>query len=266
MKNKYRLYIILLCIVGTLLPVLIDKLIIANSYFSSGLKEAWISFFGSYGGAIIGSIATILGISITIDYTNNQAKKERNFVTTQENENRRLQIAPYLKYNQCDELLKERDYTDLPCIIEDNYNTFVNTSIAIKNIGMGPVINFNIHSLKFNNENLGYTVSSNGIIEKDETIYILFDFRLNLERIKNEDLIKAPQGSFTKFNVPSKYNKGGNLELLIGYNDLLENKYEQSLIITLTTPFEADKDELEWKYCKPNLRLSRIGKPCVIKN
>ena len=108
MKNKYRLYIILLCIVGTLLPVLIDKLIIANSYFSSGHKEAWISFFGSYGGAIIGSIATILGISITIDYTNNQAKKERNFVTTQENENRRLQIAPYLKYDQYDELLKEK--------------------------------------------------------------------------------------------------------------------------------------------------------------
>ena len=219
---------------------------------------------GSYGGAIIGSLATILGISITIDYTNNQAKKERDFVTTQENENRRLQIAPYLKYDQCDELLRERDYTELPCIIEDNYNTLVNTSIAIKNIGMGPVINFNIHSLEFNNKNLGYTVSSNGIIEKDETIYILFDFRLNLERIKCEDLIKAPQGSLTKFDIPSKYNKGGKLELLIGYNDLLENKYKQNIIITLTTSFEADKDALEWKYSKPSLKLCTIGKPKII--
>lgn len=265
MIKKYRVYIILLCIVVVLLPIAIDRLIIGNNYFSNISNESLVSFLGSYCGAIIGAIATILGISITIEYTSNQAKKDRDFETKQENENRRLQIAPYLKYEQCDKILNERDYTQLPCIFEENYNTFVNTSISIKNVGMGPVVNFNINSLKFNNEELGYTASSNGVIEKEEIIYILFDFRLNLEQIKHEDLIKAPQGSITKFNVPTKYNKGGKLELLIGYNDLLENKYEQNITIHLTTSFEADKDELEWKYSKPSLRLCTIGKPCVIE-
>lgn len=267
MIKKYRMYIISLCIVVLLLPIAIDRLIIGNNYFSNISNESWVSFLGSYCGAIIGAIATILGIGITIEHTNNQAKKDRDFAITQENENRRLQIAPYLKYEQCDKILNERNYTQLPCIIEEDYNTLVNTSIAIKNVGMGPVVNFNINSLKFNNKELGYTVSSNGVIEKDEIIYILFDFRLNLEEIKTEDLKKAPQGSITKFDVPSKYYKGGKLELLIGYNDLLENKYEQHITINLNIAFKSDKDELEWKYCKPTLTLCAICKPrIVVKN
>lgn len=265
MIKKYRMYIISLCIVVLLLPIAIDRLIIGNNYFSNISNESWVSFLGSYCGAIIGAIATILGIGIIIEHTNNQAKKDRDFAITQENENRRLQIAPYLRYEQCDKILNERNYTQLPCIIEEDYNTLVNTSIAIKNVGMGPVVNFNINSLKFNNKELGYTVSSNGVIEKDEIIYILFDFRLNLEEIKQEDLIKASEGSITKFDVPSKYNKGGKLEVLIGYNDLLENEYEQNIIINLTISFEADKDELEWKYSKPSLKLCTIGKLCVIE-
>ena len=265
MIKKYSVYIILLCIVVISLPMAIDRIIIGNNYFSNISNESWISFFGSYCGAIIGAIATILGISITIEYTNNEAKKDRKFEIEQQNENRRLQIAPYLKYDQCDKILKDRDYTELPCIIEENYNTFVNTSISIKNVGMGPVVTFNINSLKFNNKELGYKLSSNGVIEKNEIIYILFDFRLNLESIKQEDLLEAPKGSLTKFFIPDKYSKGGKLELLISYNDLLENRYEQKITINLSIPFEADKDELEWKYGKPYFALFSIDKPRILK-
>ena len=82
----------------------------------------------------------------------------------------------------------------------------------------------------------------------------MFPIKSNIQ----EDLIKASEGSITKFNVTSKYNKGGKLELLIGYNDLLENEYEQNIIINLTISLEGDKDELERKYSKPSLRLCTI--------
>lgn len=171
-------------------------------------------------------VISIIGeISITIEHTNNQAKKDIDFATIQENENIRLEIATYIKYEQCDETLKKKHYIELPCIIENDYNTYVNTYIIIKNIGMDLVINFDISSLKFNNKELGFTIGSYDVIEKYGTIDILFDFRLNLEDIKQENLIKASEGSITKFYVRS-YDKGGKLDLLIGYNDLLENKYE----------------------------------------
>ena len=66
MIKKYRMYIISLCIVVLLLPIAIDRLIIGNNYFSNISNESWVSFLGSYCGAIIGAIATILGIGIII--------------------------------------------------------------------------------------------------------------------------------------------------------------------------------------------------------
>lgn len=148
---------------------------------------------------------------------------------------------------------------------EEEYNTYVNTSIIIKNVGLGNLVNFNITSLKFNGEDLGYTMSSNSVMEKNEEMSILIDFRLKLDKIKQEDLIVNPKGCLSKYSVPQKYNKGGNLDLLIEYSDLLENKYQQKITINLSISFEADKDELEWKYSKPVLHLSKIEKPLLVE-
>lgn len=263
MLSKYKKYLILLFIIVILLPIGIDKLIIGNNFYSNVSNESWVSFLGSYCGAIVSSIAAILGIGMTIQYSNEQAKKDREFSLKQESENRRLQIAPYLKYEQKNTLQKKHDGDIL--FFEEEYNTYVNTSIIIKNVGLGNLVNFNITSLKFNGEDLGYTMSSNSVMEKNEEMSILIDFRLKLDKIKKEDLIVNPEGDISKYSVPRKYNKGGNLDLLIEYSDLLENKYQQKVTIRLVIGFEADKDELEWKYSKPFLHLSKIEKPLVVE-
>lgn len=264
MLGKYKKYLILLFIIVLLLPIVIDKLIIGNNFYSNVSNESWVSFLGSYCGAIVSSIAAILGIAMTIQYSNEQAKKEREFSLKQEYENRRLQIAPYLKYEQKDTLQKTHDGNIL--FVEEEYNTYVNKSIIIKNVGLGNLVNFNIISLKFNGKELGYTMSSNSIMEKNEEMKILIDFRLKLDKINPEDLIVNPEGFLSKYSVPQKYNKGGNLDLLIEYSDLLENKYQQKITINLSVGFEADEDELDWKYSKPFLRLSKIEKPLLVTN
>ena len=93
---------------------------------------------------------------------------------------------------------------------------------------------------------------------------MLIDFRLNLKQMKQEDLLQRSKGSLAKYSVPSKYKIGGTLELLIEYNDLLENKYKQKITIELSILFKLDKDETIWEYCKPSLTLRDIGKQQII--
>ena len=263
MKKRSCIYLLLITTI-ILIPIAIDKLIIANNYTSNISNEDWVSFLGSYCGAIISAIATVIGIFITIEYTRKEAQRDRDLALKQERENRRLQIAPYLKYTQCKTLFKETHDINILYVPDDNDNTFINTTILIKNVGIGPVVNIGITSLKFNDSELGYTLSSQGIIEKNEEVKMLIDFRFRLDTIDQKELIRNPKGCICKYSVPNKYQRGGKLELLIEYNDLLENTYKQRMIINLSIGFEADKNEEQWKYSEPSLSLADIGKMNII--
>lgn len=186
-----------------------DKLIIANNYLSNISNEDWSSFLGSYCGVIISAIATVVGIFIKIEYKRKEAQRYRELALKQENENRRLKIAPYLKYTQYKTLFKEKYDIDILYIPDDNYNTFINTTIIIKNVEMVPIVNIGITSLKFNDSKLGYTLSSQGIIEKNEEVKMLIDFRFRLDAIDQKELIKNPEGYICKYSVPNKYERGG---------------------------------------------------------
>ena len=182
-----------------------DKLIIANIS-----NEDWASFLGSYCGVIISAIATVVGIFIKIEYKRKEAQRDRELTLKQENENRRLQTAPYLKYTQYKTLFKEKYDIDILYIPDDNYNTFINTTIIIKNVEMVPIVNIGITSLKFNDSKLGYTLSSQGIIEKNEEVKMLIDFRFRLDTIDQKELIKNLEGYICKYSVPNKYERGGD--------------------------------------------------------
>lgn len=60
-----------------LLPLAIDWFIIGNSFPSNISNSDWVSFFGGYIGALIGAVVSLIGIIITIRYTNEQNKKDR---------------------------------------------------------------------------------------------------------------------------------------------------------------------------------------------
>ena len=76
-KNKREIKLIILGIVYLLFivfsPIVIEKLIIANSYPSGASNDGWTSFFGSYLGGVFGGIATLMAVLITV----RNGKKER---------------------------------------------------------------------------------------------------------------------------------------------------------------------------------------------
>ncbi|WP_051560443.1 hypothetical protein [Clostridium beijerinckii] len=99
MKNKYLKYLkyIFIIIISLLLilgiaikiPLLIDNYVFGSGHLSNIENKDWAGFLGSYVGAILGGIITLVGVGITINFTRAQA-----------NEDRRLSIAPYIKYTK----------------------------------------------------------------------------------------------------------------------------------------------------------------------
>ena len=78
MKKKtifITILISLILIIG--LPLAIDWLIIGSKFPSNIENSDWVGFFGGYIGALIGAIVSLAGIIITIRYTNEQNKKDR---------------------------------------------------------------------------------------------------------------------------------------------------------------------------------------------
>lgn len=78
-KNKREIKLIILGIVYLLFivfsPIVIEKLIIANSYPSGASNDGWTSFFGSYLGGVFGGIATLMAVLITVRNGKRRGKK-----------------------------------------------------------------------------------------------------------------------------------------------------------------------------------------------
>ena len=75
---------ILLAILIVAVPVIIDWLIIGSDIPSNISNSEWVNFLGSYIGAVLGAMVSLAGIIITIRYTNEQNRIDRE-----------LQVRPY---------------------------------------------------------------------------------------------------------------------------------------------------------------------------
>ena len=84
MPKKYGWIIIGSAIAVIVLPLAIDWFIIGNSFPSNISNSDWVGFIGGYVGAIIGAVVSLTGIVITIRYTNEQNREDRE-----------LQVRPY---------------------------------------------------------------------------------------------------------------------------------------------------------------------------
>ena len=271
MKSKYLKYGIILLLIILVLPLFIDLCIFGNSFPSNLKNSEWAGFLGSYIGALIGSIVTLLGIGITLKFTREEATRDREFQQQQTNEDRRLSLAPYLKYTMCKKtLLKEKHDIDIFYIIDDNENTFVNATIELKNIGMGALLDLKVYDITFKNIEIKYELNSvYEILEKGSQWLMLIDLRLRLDEIKDESIIEnkeVPIGSLYRYSPPPEYkNKGGNLSFKIQYKDLIGNQYEQDIEIYMSISLEGSDGGTKWKYSEPTLSIHKVGKSKVIK-
>lgn len=84
MKTKVILGIIVFIVILALIPFVMDWIIIGSNFPSNINNSDWVGFLGSYIGAVLGVLVSLVGIIITIKYTNEQNKLDRE-----------LQIRPY---------------------------------------------------------------------------------------------------------------------------------------------------------------------------
>ncbi|MCK2020771.1 hypothetical protein [Peribacillus frigoritolerans] len=98
MKLKFILKCILIFLLFSLLPVLVNQLMRIDWFEDVvvGNESTWISFYGSY----IGGLLTLVGVIITIDYQNKSNKK-----TVEEVDNKNTKIIDKLVDNAFSYLL-----------------------------------------------------------------------------------------------------------------------------------------------------------------
>lgn len=276
-NRKYIKYAILALILIIIVPLGIDFLIIGNKFPSNLSNSDWVVFLGSYIGSIIGSLATLVGILITIKFTRDQTIKDReivlkqtvdarNFILKQSIEDRRLSIAPYLKFTMLKNTLPDskHDMTIL-YVPDDNENTYANATITIKNVGIGPLLNFKVFNITYNSEIINMTIDGrNDVLEKNSEWLMMIDIRLRLDEIKNDRLIKVSRCSSEKYRPSPECPQSTVLIFTIGYEDLIGNKYEQDIKITIDIACESKDGGITWKYLEPSLYLTSIGKSKII--
>lgn len=141
--KKYRLLLILLGL-ATGVPILISQFIrIPTGSWTIGNEEAWVSFFGSYLGGIIGGIITLYVFKKTIENQENTQAK----LLKQQEEIRKLSIQPYLTAKTT-KSSNNNDDTPFNIFyqvygIDRSSIESLNTLIRLENVGMGNAIRIN---------------------------------------------------------------------------------------------------------------------------
>ena len=205
-KIKWILYIALL-IVGV--PLLMDWLIIGNSFPSNLSNSEWVSFFSGYIGAIIGAVVSLVGIYATIRFTKEQLETNK----IQYEEQKRLSYIPMLDCEisnlidgtDCDAISMDVEYT----LGSKNELKAITVMLDICNIGVGAALGLK-YGIKLSNQEI------DGVFWDSQT-------RL----IKSQELLKQKITIFTPFNKEFKPT------LVIYYDDVLGNKYEKCIDLVI---------------------------------
>lgn len=247
MPKKKIVIIALLSVFSVIsIPLAIDWLIIGNQIPSNISDSDWVSFLGGYVGAIIGAAISIISIIVTIRYTNSQNKKDRE-----------LQVRPYcsiqhVNANKLRGTSKILGQLPIGCEPQENDGERYTSIIYIKNIGIGPAIEFDfeVGEIKDGRKHYPILMQRNEAILNNCTsllqpgeegafvIYIWFNFDPILESDMEE--IEG-HGKRVKFNLLEKY-KGYDIDLKIKYKDLFQNQFIQMIKLTVQIGVKITKE------------------------
>lgn len=297
MKNKYLKYKrYFFIVISIFIPIFIivmsifgakcvDWWILGNDTYSNVSNEIWMGFLGSYIGSIIGGVITLIGVTITIYFTLKQSKREiesakqiaseeREQDLIKSREERRLSIAPYIKYVQLkegasylkDSALEISYYEDI-----DDTENLISKRVILKNIGFGALVDLDITDCKFNGRRGGISTRKSmfGALEKSEEIQLEINVELKLEDITEKDIIEdeeAPKEYPFKFRLDDSKKKNGELSFKIKYKDLLANEYEQSIKVPIKTHINSNNSKKGWTYSKSRFCLLEIEPAKLISN
>ena len=267
--RKYPVLLICLVIVLIILiPIGIDHLIIGNGIYSNISNSDWVSFLGSYIGSLIGAGVSVVGIFMTIKFSEKQSKNDREFMIEMNREERRLSISPLL-ICQTDNNIHKFDSSFISSLDGEKSNTPFNVLIVITNVGIGDAVDFELSFISYNEEDMRQSLVSN-YFKKDTSMRVLVDLSIYLLEMPediDDHLEKQPEGRLLEYAVPEKYNhRGGNIKMEIKYKDLIGNAYSQEMNLSIRTGFQritgVDK---HWVHSHPSVMLT-AQKARYVKN
>lgn len=266
-KSIFYLLIAIFAILAVTIPFMIDWLIIGNNIPSNISNADWVAFLGGYIGAIIGAVISFVGIIITIRYTNEQNKQDR-----------KLQIRPYcsIRYVHDNKLVgTNKIICQIPigCEPEDNNGPKYTSILYIKNIGLGPAVEFEfkVDEIDDGREHYPIIMEQNSDIsnhyvdllqvgeEAALPIYIWFNF----DAIREEDIIDTGQMGINRYiikhEVMTKY-KNFDIVIHIKYYDMYQNQYNQKIVLSSSMYISSSIGEKQHSHMC-DIYLKEVGIP-----
>ena len=260
-KKTIVISIVVFVIIVILLPVLVDWFIIGNNIPSHVSNKDWVSFLGGYIGAILGAAVSLIGIIITIRYTNEQNKIDRE-----------LQIRPYcsIRYVHDNKLVGTNKILGellLGCEPKENNGPEYTSILYLKNIGLGPAIEFEFdideiedgrkHYLAFSQCDSEVSNKSVNLLQPGEEAAFPIRVYFNFDPISEEDFIETGEGSLFKYDVkPSimqKY-KNFNIVMHVKYYDMYQNQYYQKITLSSNMYIGGENGKQIRHLCDLNLK------------
>ena len=259
MKSKVLVLIIVLSVLFViLLPLVVDWLIVGNNFPSNISNSDWVSFLGSYIGAIIGGAVSLFGIAWTVRFTREENRKDR-----------ALQVRPYpvVRFVPNSKL---RDSTAilfcgfLSFEPFDVSNSTICSVIYIRKSGFGPAVDLSMigeveKSKKMHSHFCFTRIDSfkEGQVETilpGQEVGVPIQISFYFDPIKKEE-IQEPHKLMLKY--PSF-----DMKIKFGYHDLFGNKFEQIITIRVNISLNIDSSRANAKY-EVDLVLSQPAQPVL---
>ena len=272
MKNKKILILILISIILILglLPLAIDWLMIGNNIPSNIGNSDWVVFLSGYIGAIIGAIVSLVGIIITIRYTNEQNKKDRE-----------LQIRPYcsIRYVHDNKLVGTNKIIGqflLGCEPRQNNGPNYTSILYLKNIGLGPAVEFDFDVDEIDDgrkhyhpilvqKNADISNHSVNLLQPGEEAAFPICIYFNFDEITEDDFLNDPSGLtkyFLKTEVQQKY-KNFDIVIHVKCHDMFMNTYHQKITLSSNMYIRRTTDSKQAEHlCDINLKEITIPSKC----
>ncbi|MGG0648528.1 hypothetical protein ABE083_16940 [Bacillus mycoides] len=225
-KSKQILLLLVIIIVTLLLPYL-TNLLVTQLHFKH--ENEWVGFYGNY----FGSIVAILGIYLTIRFT-----------TKEENENRRLQIVPYIEVKYVDQEYLTNEGSGITVGDWDKYNNHMVGHLQLQNVGLGAAIDLRIQDITFRDKRENLSIESRAVIRPDQTVTVNTDIALFLQDLTNMEVEEMQE-----------YINSGTIVMNINYKDLLNNYYTQTIYLVCSVTLEYNPEDKTGKL-HPNVYLS----------
>lgn len=248
-----------------MLPLAIDWLIIGNEFPSNIDNSDWVGFFGDYIGAIIGAVVSLIGIIITIRYTNEQNKRDRE-----------LQVRPYcsIRYVHDSKMVgtnKILGTLPIGCEPRSNNGPRYDSIIYVKNVGLGPALEFSFeideiddgreHYLIFMQRTPERMNNMVNLLQPGEEAALQLLIYFNFDPVSPEDILKdedSPIGTYSvKHSVMTKY-KDFDIGITVKYSDIFENEFIQKIVLSANMHMEITKEGVASHLCDVSLKETTL--------